>query len=392
MVFDAHARALAHLGGIPRRPPVHGEFQFCQCWRVMCSLANGWIVGHGHAYDGDLGNRRPPVGNRSPSRRARRGSRRDRRVTPSQASAADPQPIAQKSPETDALGSAAFRCRCLPGVSQTPPKDCDWNQTVNAAALSSGADPAEISTAVHAPSPPETRAERALEGTHRGDLFRCESIVLKSYWVMVVMDHFTRRIVGVGAGAADIDGVAVCRMFNHALSGQPLPKHLSTDNDPLFRFHRWRANVRVLEIDEIKTVPFVPCSHPFVERLIGTIRREYLDHLWFWNRLDLQRKLARFARYYNQVRVHSTLTGKTLAEQRGRAAPRIALLRQFSWQTHCHGLFHTPVAADWQFAMDRLARTPSRARGRRGGDTASPFVPRTHPLRATGPRARSPVS
>ena len=177
------------------------------------------------------------------------------------------------------------------------------------------------------------------------DLFRCESIVLKSYWVMVVMDLFTRRIVGIGVEPADIDGVAVCRMFNHAISGQPLPKHLSTDNDPLFRFHRWRANLRVLEIDVIKTVPFVPCSHPFVERLIGTIRREYLDHLWFWNRLDLQRKLARFARYYNQARVHSALTGKTPAEQRGRAAPRIALLRQFSWQAHCHGLFHTPVAA-----------------------------------------------
>jgi putative transposase len=101
------------------------------------------------------------------------------------------------------------------------------------------------------------------------DLFRCESIVLKSYWVMVVMDHFTRRIVGVGAEAADLDGVAVCRMFNHALSGQRLPKHLSTDHDPLFRFHRWRANLRVLEIEEVKTVPFVPCSHPFIERLIG---------------------------------------------------------------------------------------------------------------------------
>src|ERR1039457_1581671 len=36
---------------------------------------------------------------------------------------------------------------------------------------------------------------------------------------------------------------------------------------------------------------------------------------------------------------------KTPAEQRGRAAPRIALLRQFSWQAHCHGLCHTPVAA-----------------------------------------------
>src|SRR5450631_2275100 len=84
-------------------------------------------------------------------------------------------------------------------------------------------------------------------------------------------------------------------MFNQAISGKPLPKHLSTDHDPLFRCHRWRANLRVLEIDEIKTVPFVPCSHPLVEGLIGTIRREYLDHLSFWSRLDLQRKLARFA-------------------------------------------------------------------------------------------------
>src|SRR5450759_845784 len=107
------------------------------------------------------------------------------------------------------------------------------------------------------------------------------------------------------------------RMFNHAISGQPLPKHLSTDNDPLFRFHRWRANLRVLEIKEIKSVPFVPCSHPFVERLIGTVRREYLDHVLFWNRVDLQRKLARFARYYNHVRVHSALSGTTPADRGG---------------------------------------------------------------------------
>jgi hypothetical protein len=40
------------------------------------------------------------------------------------------------------------------------------------------------------------------------DLFRCESIVLKSYWVMAVMDLFTRRIVGFGVAPTDIDGVA----------------------------------------------------------------------------------------------------------------------------------------------------------------------------------------
>jgi hypothetical protein len=47
-------------------------------------------------------------------------------------------------------------------------------------------------------------------------------------------------------------------------------------------------------IDEIKTVPHVPLSHPFVERLIGTIRREFLDHVLFWNARDLERKLVDF--------------------------------------------------------------------------------------------------
>ncbi len=42
------------------------------------------------------------------------------------------------------------------------------------------------------------------------------------------------------------------------------------------------SNLRILEVTEIKTVPYVPLSHPFVERLIGTIRREYLDHMLFW--------------------------------------------------------------------------------------------------------------
>jgi hypothetical protein len=84
----------------------------------------------------------------------------------------------------------------------------------------------------------------------------------------------TRRIVGFGVERADIGGISVCRMFNHAISGEQLPKHVSTDHDPLFRFHRRLANLRVLEIDEIELVPNIPISHPFVERLIATICRE----------------------------------------------------------------------------------------------------------------------
>jgi putative transposase len=46
------------------------------------------------------------------------------------------------------------------------------------------------------------------------DLFRTESILLKSYYVMVVMDVYTRRIVGFGVAPANLDGIRVCRMFN----------------------------------------------------------------------------------------------------------------------------------------------------------------------------------
>jgi hypothetical protein len=71
-------------------------------------------------------------------------------------------------------------------------------------------------------------------------------------------------------------------MLRSVIGGHNPPKYLSSDHDPLYRFHQWGANLSVLEVTEIKTVPFVPFSHPFVERLIGTIRREYLDRLLFW--------------------------------------------------------------------------------------------------------------
>ncbi len=66
------------------------------------------------------------------------------------------------------------------------------------------------------------------------DIFRCESIQLRSHWVMLVMDVFTRRIIGFGVERANIDGVSVCRMFNYATAGEPMPARISTDHDPLF--------------------------------------------------------------------------------------------------------------------------------------------------------------
>jgi len=175
------------------------------------------------------------------------------------------------------------------------------------------------------------------------DLFRCESILMKSHWVLVDMDQFTRRIIGFGIHPGNVDGVALCRMFNTAIASQSTPHHLSSDNDPLFLYHRWQANLRILEIEEIKSISYTPISHPFVERLIGTIRREYLDHIFFWNAHDLERKLEALRKYYNQDRVHQSLAGNTPAVISCISQTRFADISNYSWISHCNGLFQSPI-------------------------------------------------
>jgi len=177
------------------------------------------------------------------------------------------------------------------------------------------------------------------------DLFRCESIRLQTHWVMVVMDQFTRRLIGFAVQAGDVDGPILCRMFNRAVSNQGIPRYLSSDNDPLLTFHRWRANLRIPGIEEINSIPYLPISHPFVERLIGTIRQEYLDRVLFWNAADLGRKLNAFKTYYNGHRVHAALAGKTPEQVSGDRLIPSASLDRFAWVSHCRGLFQTPVAA-----------------------------------------------
>jgi len=177
------------------------------------------------------------------------------------------------------------------------------------------------------------------------DLFRCESMTLNSYWVLVIMDQWIRRIIGFGIQAGPVNGPALCRMFNQAISKTHTPKYISTDLHPLFKFHQWKANLRILEIDEIKAIPFTPVSHPFIERLIGTVRREYLDQTFFWNSMDLERKLNHFKDYYNQYRVHSALESDSSSERCSEIHRKLLNLDRYTWQSHCAGLFQTPIVA-----------------------------------------------
>lgn len=159
---------------------------------------------------------------------------------------------------------------------------------------------------------------------------------------MLVMDLYTRRIIGFSVVAGHVDGLTICRMFNNATSGQSWPKYLSSDNDPLFQYHRWKANMRVLDIEKIKSLPHVPMSHPFVERLIGSVRRELLDQTFFWTETDLENKLRNYQTYYNQCRCHSSRGGDTPVES---SNENVVDIFSYRWKKHCRGLFHLPMAA-----------------------------------------------
>jgi putative transposase len=136
---------------------------------------------------------------------------------------------------------------------------------------------------------------------------------------------------------------ALCRMFNHAIKGQrALPKYLNSDHNPLFLFERWQVNLRILNVAEIKTVPYVPLSHPFVELLIGSISREYLDRTLFWTAVDLENKLLEFRDYFNRHRTHASLEGWTPDPESVRL---LANLHSYRCQSHCRELYQTPIAA-----------------------------------------------
>jgi transposase InsO family protein len=172
---------------------------------------------------------------------------------------------------------------------------------------------------------------------------------------MVVMDVFTRRIIGFGVAAANLDGPVVCRMFNRVIAKQRPPRYLSSDHDPLFRFHRWLANLRVLEVDEIKAIPCTPRSHALVERLIGTVRREYLDRTLFGTKAILSGS----SRITRLITTNTGVTAGWPEPRRLNAAAQ--LLLQLQTFSHIAGgntatpYFRPQLPHELEFATDRLA-------------------------------------
>ena len=95
------------------------------------------------------------------------------------------------------------------------------------------------------------------------------------------------------------------------------PKHIGPEIPRYLLGVARQASLRILQILPITSIPNVPVSLPFVERLIGTIRREYLDHLFYWNSRDLEAKLEEFRTYFNGSRVQQGIDGDIPNDEAG---------------------------------------------------------------------------
>ena len=88
--------------------------------------------------------------------------------------------------------------------------------------------------------------------------------------------------------------------------GEKAPRFLLRDRDSIYG-EEFRRRVGRMGIEEVITTARSPWQNPYAERLIGSIRRECLDHLIVINERQLRRILREYFAYYNEVRPHQSL-------------------------------------------------------------------------------------
>ena len=110
-------------------------------------------------------------------------------------------------------------------------------------------------------------------------------------------------------------GVQTCALPISTAGGLPfdqLPRYLLRDRDAIFGTD-FRDQVRDMGIEEVLSAPRSPWQRAYIERVIGSIRRECLDHLIVFNEASLYRHLKSFVGYYHETRTHLSLEKDTIS-------------------------------------------------------------------------------
>jgi transposase InsO family protein len=148
------------------------------------------------------------------------------------------------------------------------------------------------------------------------DVFTVPTLTFKTLYVLVFIAHGRRELVHVNVTASPT-AAWVWRQLIEATPWGNKPHHLLHDRDTVYG-RDFRQRTLRFGIDSIATPVRAPRANAVVERVIGTLRRECLDHVIVLDEQHLASVLTEFVRYYNVERPHRTL-GLQTPEQRPRA-------------------------------------------------------------------------
>jgi putative transposase len=137
------------------------------------------------------------------------------------------------------------------------------------------------------------------------DFFVVPTITFRLLFVFVILSHDRRRPVHF-AVTANPTAEWTARQLLEAFPWDSAPRYLLRDRDGCYgeKFHE---TTEWLGIREVLTAPKSPWQNPYVERLIGSIRRECLDHVIVLNETGLHRVLKSYFKYYERTRTHLSL-------------------------------------------------------------------------------------
>jgi putative transposase len=131
--------------------------------------------------------------------------------------------------------------------------------------------------------------------------------------VFLVLAHERRRIVHF-AVTAHPTAEWTAHQLREAFPWEAAPRYLLRDRDRIFG-HEFVNQVRAMGMQQVLSAPRSPWQRAYIERLIGSIRRECLDHFIVFNERTLKHPLSAYADYYHTTRTHLAL-GKDCPEPR----------------------------------------------------------------------------
>jgi len=137
------------------------------------------------------------------------------------------------------------------------------------------------------------------------DLFMVPTIGFSLLYAFVIVRLERRELVWINVTQSPT-AEWIARQLTEAFPWDTAPSYLIRDNDRIYGDVAKRR-VRVMGIRDKPIAPASPWQNGFAERLIGSIRREYLDHLVVLSEAHLRRILRSYADYYNKIRTHRSL-------------------------------------------------------------------------------------